>query len=369
MYVNGILDRHSNFAGAPGGGNYPTYVGRDTNGHYFDGYIDNLVIFGSVETLQDDWDCDGMSGIYEIMRSKDGLSNQYNPIEYNGRYALLCAPVREDSEIQYKYDVARMREYMMANGMSDCDMIILTCIDNTGRSPDLSLGGSYNGGVDGEAYRDNLITALDVLNSGGSFQLEKADGTFITYSFALPSNKDIVYIELIGPGDDGTFYTYEYGDYSDNADPTSRDPDICDGLDAITAKYMIIVLDFTESGSWIQYINDGVHNNRAVVTSQDNVQDSDPYALLFYGRMDGQIEAEYSDSGTITYESHSETQNADGVYDLDVNRDPVRESAPNGIICIQEARYFANAVDHDRFDDSQYPDYGAGGDIPTKLYL
>ena len=232
-----------------------------------------------------------MTDGYEIIRSR--FSDQYNPIEYNGRYALLVAPVREDIEIQFKYDITQMRYYLIANGWCDCDIIFLTCTSGSGREElDDSIGSLYNGNwIDGEAYHDNLKdsdgaknTAFWALQNGGYFELQQDTGNWEGDYFSKLTKKDIVFIEFRDHG--YNFKTYAEGDYSEGNEDNFWTPSATDNeLDLINYRYLIFELDFCYSGNWISTVNG---DNRAIITSASN-ELTGRYDYLYYGRIRGYI--------------------------------------------------------------------------------
>ena len=63
---------------------------------HFKGIIDEVRISNYPRSFHEDTDGDGMSDMYEIMRSP--FSDQYNPMEHNGRYALLICPRPHNQE-------------------------------------------------------------------------------------------------------------------------------------------------------------------------------------------------------------------------------------------------------------------------------
>ena len=335
---------------------------------YFLGKIDNVIINSHIRTFNEDTDGDCMTDSYEIIRSR--FSDQYNPLEYNGRYALLVAPVREDDEIQYKYDITQMRYYLIANGWCDCDIIFLTCESNIGREG-LTLGNTNGDGttyapwIDGEAYDDNLKhstknTAFSALKNGGFFELQEASAAWYGYYFAKPTDRDIIFIEFRDHGEN--FKTYAEDDYSESEENAWPASDVNIELNEINYKYLIFELDFCYSGNWI---NDVQGNERAIITSAGNEQ-SNPYSYLFYGRIRGDIQTKYSMSGNIYSETNSETENADGVIDAHEGI-PIREEDTwkNGVISVREAHFFAEALG----SQNQHPKIDYGPNVPSQIYI
>jgi hypothetical protein len=317
-----------------------------------------------------------MTDQYEIVRSVD--SKEYNYLEYNGRYAILCAPIRDNKDNQFKYDITQMRYYLIANGWSDSDIIFLTCKDHAGRdnlTPNIAE--LYNGTwIDGEAYHDNLGNAFEALRAGGSFLLEQSDGTNISYSFAQASNRDTVFIELNDHGSinyTSTHYfcTYIPTDYNlTQFDSFWSVGDVDASLDNISAYHMIILLDMCHAGGWIYTILNEtiIGDNRIILMSQDDTI-ADYYGYMFYARIWGDIIASFSlETGWIysetghdwdgTYPGNNETMNADGATGINYTTNSTGEvrtlnrtqNQPwNSIISVQEAHYFADCICNKRF--------------------
>jgi hypothetical protein len=185
----------------------------------------------------------------------------------------------------------------------------------------------------------------------------------------------------------------EYGDYgckdSSNKNWVISNNDFESYLNNINAKYLIIELDFCFSG----YVDTSLHTggfigaidtqpNRLIISSQDGNHFSARYALLYYDRIFGKCYGKiYLES--LTYNEKVDrselpiySSNADGVSNVDSNRDLIRsENIKNGIISIQEAYWMANAIT----SDITYTDGGTtipvnpcifeGTEIPNQLYI
>jgi hypothetical protein len=402
IYINGILDsigivNKSSLQNY----NMPTYIGckwpydGQNPVYLFNGYMDDIVVSNYAKTFHEDTDGDGMTDQYEIVRSVD--SKEYNYLEYNGRYAILCAPVRSNIENQFKYDITQMRYYLIANGWSDCDIIFLTCRDNIGRDngtpPPLSsqIASLFNGyWIDGEAYNNNLGNAFEALKQGGSYTLEQSNGTNITSSFAQTSNRDIIFLELRDHGDilasthTHYFCTYNSQDYDVPHNDTEHHLDIywstgnIDAqLDNISAKYEVLEIDMCSSGGWVDTNYNGslCDDNRLVLMSQDD-NTSSTFAYTFYSRIWGKIFGLYLDinggfplhtENTVPFEINysvtgpsSQSANADGIKDIIetwnsthncYDRKPYRNEQCywNSIISLKEAHYLAVCACNDRF--------------------
>jgi hypothetical protein len=421
IYINGVLDAMGK-VDAPTSTTSDTYLGCwNGNSKFFAGFLDNVAISNYVKTLHEDTDCDGMAEMYEMIRATG--SNQYNPLEYNGRYAILCAPVRSNNDIQFKHDITQMRYYLLANGWSDCDIIFLTCENNLGREnvlhSDVAVhdnpGTMEIGWIDGEAYHNNLGNALNALDSGGAYQFQKAGtGNYNSFSFAKITDSDTVFIELRDHGDGSYEYcTYTNGDYDTGLNHNGDSAyywsasNTNSELNNIEVKYLIMDLDMCYSGGWGPTV---AADNRMIIMSQSDGQSgygiSHTNAYLFYSRIWGDINGQtsgvtvsygdffgkfvdasnFGQNGIITTDEtntnydysapqngNEETSNADGVLYIDGNRNCQRGGPTNAIISVQEAHYFADAVTYDRFGSSvqsgQTPQRSIGNKIPFQIYV
>lgn len=413
IFINGMLDQMGS-AGEPTSAHNDVYIGKYAYGtgqtsygeeHGFLGRIDNLILTDYAKTFREDFDGDSMSEIYEIVHS-DG-SDQFNSIQYNGRYGMLCAPVREDDEIQYKYDITQMRNFLISNGWNDLDLIFLTCESSDGRTGlSDTTAGLYNGDwIDGEAYYVNLDSALSGFQNGGSFNLLQDNGWLEINHLPKSTQRDLFFFEYRNHGvgyntDDSQNKFSDYGRPDSNNDENtgghSESPAYDEGLctydsgygvdendfwyddeldyqfDQISCKYMILEFDCCYSGG---FIHDTSDTNRIVITSETEYSYSDRYAYLFYGRIRGEIESKYSDSGTISTESHNENLNADGITAVTgPNRNSIRSDPTynNALISVQEAHWFADAVCYDKyssFSPIQQPLMSEGENIPEQMYF
>jgi hypothetical protein len=384
IYLNGVLEAigNTNIPTQPGIGH--TYIGCMNDGYqfsrWFRGYLDNIVIYNSTKSVDEDTDCDGMPDVYEMIRSND--TNQYNPIEYNGRYAILCAPIRQDSDMQFKYDIDQMRYYLVANGWCDCDIIFLTCENNQYRSDrGFTLSETHaelwNGNwIDGEAYHDNLGNAFTALINGGGLSLRKSS-TWNNISFGKTSPRDTLFIEF---KDHGTQYTHQFRTYNFTIedDPWSA-INVGEQLNNTTAKYIILELDICYCTGWLIHVN-GTY--RAIMMAGGE-QETYAWEYLFYARMSGYVNGIFFDHNNDTYHNESEagpgnyyspgglhgnneTANADGVTNF--TTECVRNPPTNAIISLQEIKWYAIGVVDDRYDDV-CPIANFGSNIPSQMYI
>ena len=103
------------------------YVGAGYYGdkQFFNGLIDSVRISSYARTFREDTDGDGMSDLYEIMRSNQ--SDQYDPAENNGRHALLVAPNPQDlgQEAAFWNDAKFLYDVLKSYGYLDTDIHML----------------------------------------------------------------------------------------------------------------------------------------------------------------------------------------------------------------------------------------------------
>lgn len=211
IYVDGYLD--GSIAGSGKiqySSSYPVRIGyyHTTSTYselYFNGYVDNVMISSYAKSFLEDIDGDGMADNYENLR---GLtSNQYNSLEYNGRYGLLVTPVIKNVHVQDKFQLREMYRYLIANGWCHEDIVALTGsdsdnfgdIDGNGQD-DLTRAEKFNGDwIDGDAFRNNLYNAIQALDVGGPATMEIDSTTSETYYFPKSSNRDVVLFSYFGP--------------------------------------------------------------------------------------------------------------------------------------------------------------------------
>jgi len=144
---------------------------------------------------------------------------------------------------------------------------------------------------------------------------------------------------------------------------------------------MILVLDFcysgysnpgTKTGGFISEV-DNVDNRIVVASDKDEI--SNRYAYLFYGRIRGNVDVEFSIEGTIHDESevaynHDETDNADGITGVTSReRDEDIAAYNDKFISITEAHYMGDIVCKDRHGTGQQPQMNIGTDIPDQIFL
>lgn len=251
---------------------------------------------------------------------------------------------------------------------------------------DLTIGDLYNGDwIDGEAYHDNLDedathdTAFDALQNGGEFSLEQDDGSWVDFVLAKPQDEDIVFIEFRDHGSSTSPRSFKTYDNNYDSERWYAD-DINTVLNAIDCKYMILELDFcysgysnpaTESGGFICEV-DNVDNRIVVTSEKDEV--SDRYAYLFYGRIRGDVDVEFSIEGTIHDESevaydHDEDDNADGIESVTNRERNHLDAYVDKFISITEAHYMGDIVCNDRYGNIQQPQMDIGTDIPDQIFL
>jgi len=408
LYVNGVLDNSGNlqYSYQQGINNQinparpaavKTYIFTDppANSHSIRGKIDNVVIYSSIKTGVEDHDSDGMSDSYEMMRTAG--TNQDNPLEYNGRFALLAAPFQDNSIFIYKSDITQLRYYLIANGWSDCDIIFLTQTDNnhgitvnprnSAQSQDIS-----NDWIDGDAFRQNIYAALDGLSTGGAISLLTDPSTSDNVYLGKPSNRDTVLIEFRGTGDtdpeinppEYKLMAYDDGDYElDDYEDGYIDPSsVATKIDSIPSRTMVVELDFDHAGSWVSTL-DSVEKDRIILTSCDS-DETVAEAYMLYSRLRGETRADYSKfyqiGEWINWDQENNRPlykdlNADGVTGIDpithlVTRDSINFPC-NGIVSIQEAHYYASdmVINWDWQVTQQTPQIAYHMNVPDPCYL
>lgn len=169
IYINGYLDNRCDF------GSYTLdtglrkfYIGRlyadwSSNDFYYNGDIDNLIVYNYAKQLNEDFDGDGMSDKYEIRRGK--YSDQFNSIEYNGRYVLLAGGSYDKGSNYASFweDIAYTYILLKAVGYHDGDIIINYAdgdkIDS-GNSDEYSSALAKLNIVENEFYKTDTKNAL-----------------------------------------------------------------------------------------------------------------------------------------------------------------------------------------------------------------
>lgn len=240
------------------------------------------------------------------------------------KYAILVAPVRRDSEAEYKHNIHEMRLILLDSGWTDDDIIFLT------RS-DMAKQETSEPWIDGDATYENVEKALNALAFGGTYQFRQTDGSLgPAQSFDASMQSDIVFIELRdhgahltdgqrpsgsdpNPNDesdgmDGVFCTYEWNDRTFNAGNYWYDDEFDAKLDAIKYNKMVLLVDACHSGEFIPDCEDA---NRLILTSSAEDELSGRYAYKFYERI------------------------------RDPNADGYGGGETNGIISCEEAHYYA----------------------------
>ena len=319
IYINGVCEDMTTYEDdIHYGQDVGLFIGAGYYGdkQFFNGLIDSVRISNFARTFREDMDGDGMSDLYEIMRSN--FSDQYNPLEHNGRYGLMVAPVRDNDEIQYKYDITQMHHYLKSIGWNDNDIIFLT-VDNL-RGGSLNLGENYNGDwIDGEAFHDNLDgsaqhdTAFDALQNGGDYELQQSDGTWSSFFLSSPTEKDNILIYLRDHGgyqnSNYVYCTYAYNDYGFTYNDCWTASNMDTELDSINSKYMVCTLLFCASGGFMDSLDD--ETDRIIVTCQDT-RSSNRYQYLYYSYISGKLIGEFVIEGVPHDETETDNGNKDG---------------------------------------------------------
>ena len=167
VYINGVCEATATFADDIGyGSDMGLFVGSKYygDGQYFEGRIDEVRISCYPRTFHGDTDGDGMSDMYELMRSN--CSDQYNPVENNGRHALLVAPNPEDlaQEDAFWNDAKFMYDALKSYGYLDSDIHLLHSTGTDVKTGDYAtpMGVTY---TDGPATPAELQTECTNLSN------------------------------------------------------------------------------------------------------------------------------------------------------------------------------------------------------------
>ena len=189
VYINGVCEDIASVGGPIFYGvDWGLYIGGDQqNSKLFKGKIDEVRISNYPRTFHEDTDGDGMSGMYEIMRSP--FSDQYNPMEQNGRYGLLVCPrpaPLEDfdcfwSDPKFLYDTLKSHGYL------DDDIYL---IYDTGADVKKADDNKY-GTPPGVTYTDGpaTIAELEIVCSDLSTTVDNTDFLFVfTFDHGFDNN-------------------------------------------------------------------------------------------------------------------------------------------------------------------------------------
>ena len=161
IYINGKLDNYKSISGQIQYSDSILSVGAKHGGggytSYFEGYLDELKISDYARNLHEDDDGDGMLEQYELMRSV--YSKQYNPNEFNGRYAILIGNNDDTTDINTRIaavmDVLNTTWYLKSVGWFDCDISLLYY--KTQYTPQFLYGLDPR---DNDPTHDNVLNAI-----------------------------------------------------------------------------------------------------------------------------------------------------------------------------------------------------------------
>ncbi len=178
IYINGKLDNYKSISGQIQYSDSILSVGAKHSGggytSYFEGYLDELKISDYARNLHEDDDGDGMLEQYELMRSV--YSKQYNPNEFNGRYAILIGNNDNTSDsggrVAAVMDVLNTTWYLKSVGWFDCDISLLYY--KTQYTPQFLYGLDPR---DNDPTHDNVLNAIYELQNKST----TVDTVFIMY--------------------------------------------------------------------------------------------------------------------------------------------------------------------------------------------
>jgi len=244
---------------------------------------------------------------YSVGNEPRGIvTGDFNAGGKEEKYAILVAPVRKDSEAEYKHNIHETRLILKANGWSDDNIIFLT-------RRDMAKQAFSEWWIDGDATQWNVGKALDAIALGGTYQFKQTDGTLgPDQTFKASTIRDIVFIEFRDHGGivydgwrppgllpdprpndeadsfDGAFATYER-EWNGvewirgfNSDYFWYDDEFDIKLDNIACKRLILEVDTCHSG---EFIPDCSEPGRLIITSSREDESSARWAYLFYLRI------------------------------------------------------------------------------------
>ncbi|RLC40763.1 MAG: hypothetical protein DRH44_08165, partial [Candidatus Coatesbacteria bacterium] len=322
IYTNGILSTKSRLLSGnnplqllPGpyhisiGGRWSTGGSTVTNG--FHGIIDEVKVLNYPECFREDSDGDGMSNIYEIIRSV--RSDEFRPDEHNDRFAVMVGTVNDNNnaregnyidEYQFIFDLYWSRMYLKSLGYRDDHILWLTSLRPKSNGGGEVPGGgwtSYPDWYDGDAWKENLEKIFNGLEKGGYERLIRPPKEYLpnlvlttdgelryipetphppvpvffydVYPYGGELNRvyvertkasDMLFLELRDHGDSKSFKMYKYRYYEIKKDTpngvtyeryegevnclTSQELTVMEKR--VTAKYLIDSYDFCGSGAF-----------------------------------------------------------------------------------------------------------------------
>ncbi len=222
----------------------------------FNGFIDEIMISDKDPDDSIDTDGDSMSDSYELMRSAD--STVFDPLDCNGRYALLVGnnDNRSDKNVGFASanDVRDLRYLLKSLGWLDCDISVLLNRENI-------LGSSYGNlsYIDGTPSRADVVSGLECLGDRSG----PSDLVMIFYS----GHGDQL------PDDDGDEDHFDFSSAGKNMSKQDEQLALSDRLDGdpdqlsdddysklvleIRAKQMVQIIVSCNSGGFLEDVKQG----------------------------------------------------------------------------------------------------------------
>lgn len=275
IYINGILIEENEISTGITYSSSDLYIGSSSpSADLYDGLIDNVIISDYAKTFREDPDGDSISDIYEIIRSS--TSDQYDPIEYNGRYAFLFTGSNyEYNSPAFWNDQKIMYDVLKSYGYNDLDIHMMYDDDYTTASTPDDYRGDHDdpnedsvaeayGNPTGVQYTDYCPTFLDL-------------DTAINRIAQMSSNRDFIYNNIIAHGTlEGTDEFYV--DLGNSGE--LWDYELAGQMRQFSFKYQAIIFSACESGSIIPEFS---HKKTTICTSTDN---SNPQPMKNVGSLD-----------------------------------------------------------------------------------
>ncbi len=157
-------------------GDLGLYIGAKYwgDGRFFDGYIDEVRISNYARDFTGDTDGDGMPDIYEIVRSKNEDSEQYNPIEANKRVGVITVGEYFDQQ-DYTWFLSSSADFyyiLKSFGYFDIDIYYNVHINGPLTEPDNFNSNYVDDSTPSEGELQNLLASF---RSNGNYPLTTND--------------------------------------------------------------------------------------------------------------------------------------------------------------------------------------------------
>ncbi len=299
---------------------YGLNIGRSNgNCRFFKGIIDEVRISNYPRSFHEDTDGDGMSDMYEIMRSVN--SNQYNPKEHNGRHSVLMCWDDEDNSNAFWKALTFTYSSLKALGYHDEDIRVLN-------KNDPPSSGTYADIVDDIINDNSIETAMNEINS-------------------ISTSSDFIFIYGTDHGYVKDDYTQSFIKWDDNN--FYYDDDLANDVNRISNyRTMVILLDYCYAAGFMDDLSD-INEDRVIMTAS-------PYNLGGWMKSNGIQYLTNSFIGALSYRNfYADKINADtDIYGLE-----------DGFVSVSEAYNYAfdKALDDNPKNYYMYDDNGIDLDI------